>query len=70
MFVDSRLCKGCGICVEICPRKALRMGGVVETGYRNPVLEGECIGCRQCMWYCPDQAIVVVCSSGEGEDAP
>jgi len=61
VVVNKRLCKGCGICVDICPKRALVMDGVCsETGYRNPVLTGECIGCRICMWYCPDQAIVVV----------
>ncbi len=58
--VDEKLCKGCGICVEICPRKALVMNGISrETGYPNPRLVGECVGCRLCMWFCPDQAIVV-----------
>ncbi len=63
--IDGMLCKGCGICVDICPRRALVMDGVnPETGYPNPRLVGECIGCRICMWYCPDQAIVVVEESG------
>ncbi len=61
VFINKKLCKGCGICIEICPRNALRFNGInPETGYRNPEQAGECIGCRQCMWYCPDQAIVVV----------
>jgi len=61
IVVDRKLCKGCGICVEVCPRKALKMNGVCkETGYPNPVLIGECIGCKLCMWFCPDQAIAVI----------
>ena len=60
VFVDSQLCKGCGICVEVCPRGVLELSGLSpETGYMNPELVGKCIGCRLCMWFCPDFAIVV-----------
>jgi len=66
VVVDGRLCKGCGICVEICPKKALALGCInPDTGYRNPVQRGNCIGCRLCMWFCPDQAIVVI-REGDG----
>ena len=60
VYVDGKLCKGCGICVDVCPKKALVLGEVnPATGYPNPVLRGDCVGCRICMWFCPDQAIVV-----------
>lgn len=60
--VDARLCKGCGICVSMCPRKALELSRETgQTGYRRPVLSGECAGCRLCELYCPDFAVVVVC---------
>ena len=50
IVIDHRLCKGCGICVEVCPKRALKMNGVCkETGYPNPVLTGECVGCKLCM---------------------
>lgn len=65
VVVDGRLCKGCGICVEICPRKVLVLNGInPETGYRNPVQKDDCIGCRLCMWFCPDQAIAVIREGG------
>lgn len=67
VIVDEGLCKGCGICVEICPRRVLVLGGISPgTGYRNPVIRGDCVGCRLCMWFCPDQAIVVVKESDDG----
>ncbi len=64
--VDLSLCKGCGICVELCPRKALALSNELSPrGYRYPVLNGECVGCRTCMMYCPDFAISVE-EVGEG----
>lgn len=66
--VDRNLCKGCGICVTVCPKNALELSSDIgPSGYRYPVLKGECIGCRTCMFYCPDFAITVVCSEG-GDD--
>jgi len=60
--VNGSLCKGCGICVEICPRKALVMSGRRgELGYFNPELRGTCVGCRLCEWYCPDFAMTIRC---------
>ncbi|MFP4499276.1 MAG: ferredoxin family protein [Vulcanimicrobiota bacterium] len=48
-------CKRCGVCVSICPVKAL---------YQNPdgtpgVLNDKCISCGSCEISCPDFAIVV-----------
>ncbi len=63
VVVDSRLCKGCAICVELCPAKALRLSDELSpAGYRNPVLVGKCVGCRTCEAFCPDFAIAVVCN--------
>ncbi len=67
VHVDLRLCKGCGICVELCPKQALRLSsGLSERGYRYPELVGECIGCGTCMMFCPDFAISVECGEVGG----
>jgi 2-oxoglutarate ferredoxin oxidoreductase subunit delta len=47
-------CKGCGVCVAFCPKKALSLVG--EKAQVGPEL---CIGCGMCELYCPDLAIVV-----------
>ncbi|MCS7128213.1 MAG: 4Fe-4S binding protein [Sulfolobales archaeon] len=63
-LVDSSLCKGCSICIEMCPRKSLIVSSNAgPSGYRHPVYVGGCIGCRVCEWFCPDFAIAVRCEA-------
>ena len=52
--IDKKMCKGCGICVALCPKKILSLdmhGNIVISDREN------CIGCRQCEYHCPDFAI-------------
>jgi len=60
IFIDKRLCKGCGICVEFCPRKVLKMGSDMdERGFHMPEARRaeDCSLCGLCELYCPDFAI-------------
>ena len=56
------LCKGCGLCVEKCPKDALSWSGK-EINFINrplPKVDMEkCIACRICENICPDCAIQV-----------
>lgn len=55
-------CKGCGLCVAVCPVKCLRMSeDVTEAGVQpaEVVETVECTGCLQCHTVCPDAAIEV-----------
>lgn len=49
-------CKGCGICVEFCPKKVLVVNQLEKVEVAN---EKDCILCRQCEMRCPDFAIFV-----------
>lgn len=52
--IDKKMCKGCGICAALCPKKILSLdmhGNIVISDREN------CIGCRQCEYHCPDFAI-------------
>jgi len=54
--VDEKRCKGCGICVALCPRR------VFVTDERGKATVGrpeECTGCGLCDSLCPDLAITV-----------
>ncbi|MGF1641633.1 MAG: 2-oxoacid:acceptor oxidoreductase family protein [Rhodospirillales bacterium] len=54
--ITETWCKGCDICVKMCPERCLKLGvgGTVEL--RDPAA---CTGCRLCEWLCPDFAIKV-----------
>jgi 2-oxoglutarate ferredoxin oxidoreductase subunit delta len=53
--IQRERCKKCYICVEFCPRGAIRGG---EDGF--PVVDEEkCNQCGLCEMYCPDFAIQV-----------
>ncbi|MCS7374415.1 MAG: 4Fe-4S dicluster domain-containing protein [archaeon GB-1845-036] len=55
-------CKGCGICVSICPGKVLALSEKFNSrGYNYAYARApeKCIGCKFCEYHCPDFAIFV-----------
>jgi 2-oxoglutarate ferredoxin oxidoreductase subunit delta len=53
LFVNDKWCKGCGICVEYCPKRILE----VKRGKVVIAKPDECIKCGLCEERCPDYAI-------------
>jgi 2-oxoglutarate ferredoxin oxidoreductase subunit delta len=56
-------CKGCNICIDRCPVKALEESDKLNRrGIRPPKLKekNECNYCRYCELICPDLAITVI----------
>ena len=49
-------CKGCGICVEFCPKQVLELSELEKVVVAR---EQDCIKCKQCEMRCPDFAIFV-----------
>ena len=49
-------CKGCDICVKVCPERCL----ILNAEQKVELVDSEaCTGCRICEWLCPDFAIDV-----------
>jgi len=60
-IIEER-CKGCGFCVEFCPRDVLIMSRQTNAkGYHPPEIieDSHCINCGLCTLLCPDFAIYV-----------
>jgi 4Fe-4S ferredoxin len=58
---DYKRCNGCGICIDICPKKAIESGPIIEiaTGLDAPpviVDHTRCSFCGMCASFCPVKA--------------
>jgi len=63
IIIQESACKGCGLCVDVCPKKILRLdtGRVNVKGYPPVVCDNDtdCISCAFCATMCPDLVITV-----------
>ena len=56
IVIKEKRCKGCGICVVLCPKQVLAVSELGKVLVRHL---DECIACGQCELRCPDYAIFV-----------
>ena len=62
IVINPDYCKGCGICVLICPKKVLQTSDLINLkGYMLPIAVNldACTQCKLCEIVCPDLAIAV-----------
>ena len=53
--IQERWCKGCNVCVALCPKNVLSLSNGKAIAERP----ADCIGCLLCEMRCPDFAIEV-----------
>ena len=61
--IDKEICKGCGLCVEVCPKGVIEISSRLNDMGEHPAegsSEEECTGCALCAVGCPDCAIRIV----------
>jgi 2-oxoglutarate ferredoxin oxidoreductase subunit delta len=62
VFIDREKCKGCLLCVGVCPKGRIKPQAMLNKKGARPVAfegEEECPGCCFCAIICPDCCIEV-----------
>jgi len=60
--INKELCKGCELCVELCPKNVLCMSEELNSEgntFAIAKLPEECVGCQVCTLVCPDACIEI-----------
>ncbi|UCD51693.1 MAG: 4Fe-4S binding protein [Phycisphaerales bacterium] len=61
IVIDTERCKGCGLCVSVCPKKVIIISRESNRSGYFPAQTDDigCIACGHCAIVCPDGAIEV-----------
>ena len=63
LTIRTDSCKGCGLCVNACPKNLLEIArDTINAKGHHPVVlkdEAACVGCASCAMMCPDCIIRV-----------
>ncbi len=66
--IDIERCKGCGLCVAVCPKNVLEVSEQVNTKGYFPAWQArpeDCVVCAICCTMCPDVAITITGADAE-----
>lgn len=69
LMIDKDRCKGCGLCVTVCPKQILYLdnSAVNALGYHPVAANDGCIACGFCSTICPDVVFAIYRDVKEGE---
>jgi 2-oxoglutarate ferredoxin oxidoreductase subunit delta len=62
VLINGERCKGCGLCIALCPAAILAEADSLNAAGIRPVAVlrmDDCRGCRQCAIICPEAAIAL-----------
>lgn len=70
--VDAEECKGCGLCVESCPPKVLKLAAELSHQGVHPAeyLGERCTGCGICFYCCPEPGAITVYKTKAAANKP
>ena len=60
--IDVERCKGCGLCVSVCPKNVLDISDKINSMGYFPAYQArpeDCVRCAICCIMCPDVAISI-----------
>ncbi|PJA74971.1 4Fe-4S ferredoxin [bacterium CG_4_9_14_3_um_filter_65_15] len=62
MEVNPELCKGCQLCVGVCPKSVIAISEMLNSASYHPAFyTGEdCTGCGLCFYACPEPGAIRV----------
>jgi len=70
VLVADERCKGCGLCVEVCPPRVLALDDtLVNAMGHHPVRltdPAACTSCAKCARVCPDAVLTILARAREG----
>jgi len=61
IIIDTERCKGCGLCVSVCPKNCIVISKLSNKAGYFPAqaVNRECTGCAMCAIICPEAIIEV-----------
>ena len=60
--IDPELCKGCQLCVSVCPKDVIAISDKLNSASYHPAyyLGSDCNGCGLCFYACPEPGAIFV----------
>lgn len=63
VLFDEERCKGCELCISVCPKKIISLSQEINSLGLHPAALtdiSKCTGCGFCFFICPDLVVTVL----------